>query len=398
MMLKNLINFEKNEKNSNNKMFHTLLFKEQFKYLKTTHPYHLVEYGFQIVYVILTSENLIILIVLVSMVGWRFLFSIIKQPSSFKQKLADQYIIFLVSVLSHETIPTRFIIFTLTLGSFLGRKFVWIWSVPFPNSLWLIIFSPFLTFFVSFVLMYGYFILSVAYPSVFGKFLISFLELNASKHALFLIGLKKKPSLSKNKIQVKRSRKWYYSTTTALAVVGPYEAYAEIKKITMTDNLSKSAIEELGKLLDNAVGINTDIAYQILDKCAEDISLCNYYVLELAKSPDNRNLALNTFAHVKGEVKAKFSYSTSGSLLEKSFNTGNPTESIETTVADSNSVSKVSDGFNFQVEGEISASSDTKISLQKGKTALLKSKKVINRVGLPLMGLGVGTHLLANIK
>ena len=30
------------KKNSSNKMFHTLLFKKQFKYLKTTHFYHLI--------------------------------------------------------------------------------------------------------------------------------------------------------------------------------------------------------------------------------------------------------------------------------------------------------------------------------------------------------------------
>jgi hypothetical protein len=29
--------------NTNSKVFHTLLFKEQFKYLKTTHSYHLVD-------------------------------------------------------------------------------------------------------------------------------------------------------------------------------------------------------------------------------------------------------------------------------------------------------------------------------------------------------------------
>jgi hypothetical protein len=37
-------NFYKWKKsNTNSKVFHTLLFKEQFKYLKTTHSYHLVD-------------------------------------------------------------------------------------------------------------------------------------------------------------------------------------------------------------------------------------------------------------------------------------------------------------------------------------------------------------------
>ena len=38
----NFIFFCKNFK-KNNKVLHTLLFKEQFKYLKTTHSYHLVD-------------------------------------------------------------------------------------------------------------------------------------------------------------------------------------------------------------------------------------------------------------------------------------------------------------------------------------------------------------------
>ena len=35
--------FNKNKKNLNNKVIYTLLYKEQFKYLKTTHSYHLVD-------------------------------------------------------------------------------------------------------------------------------------------------------------------------------------------------------------------------------------------------------------------------------------------------------------------------------------------------------------------
>jgi cytochrome c oxidase subunit 3 len=44
-MLSEMINFYKQriEKNTNNKLVSSLLFKEQFKYLKTTHSYHLVD-------------------------------------------------------------------------------------------------------------------------------------------------------------------------------------------------------------------------------------------------------------------------------------------------------------------------------------------------------------------
>jgi heme/copper-type cytochrome/quinol oxidase subunit 3 len=43
-MLKFILSiFKWNKKNTNNKVIHTLLFKEQFKYLKTAHSYHLVD-------------------------------------------------------------------------------------------------------------------------------------------------------------------------------------------------------------------------------------------------------------------------------------------------------------------------------------------------------------------
>ena len=37
------ITFNKNKKNINDKVIYTLFYKEQFKYLKTTHSYHLVD-------------------------------------------------------------------------------------------------------------------------------------------------------------------------------------------------------------------------------------------------------------------------------------------------------------------------------------------------------------------
>ena len=57
----------------------------------------------------------------------------------------------------------------------------------------------------------------------FCRFLISFLEKNATKEILAVIGLKKPPSLSK-KSQGKR----YYTTTTPSA--GEYTMYVELKK------------------------------------------------------------------------------------------------------------------------------------------------------------------------
>jgi cytochrome c oxidase subunit 3 len=44
VMFKSILSFfKRNKKNTNSKVTHTLLFKEQFKYFKTTHAYHLVD-------------------------------------------------------------------------------------------------------------------------------------------------------------------------------------------------------------------------------------------------------------------------------------------------------------------------------------------------------------------
>jgi hypothetical protein len=50
---------------------------------------------------------------------------------------------------------------------------------------------------------------------------------------------------------------------------------------------------QVGHALDNAVGVSPEQAFEILNKCAEDQSLCSYYISELAKSPDIRNRLIN---------------------------------------------------------------------------------------------------------
>ena len=157
-------------------------------------------YQFQTIPEIFTTEMFICLIALFSLgslVGWHFIFSIIKQPSSFKQKLADCYIIFLVSILNHTTIPKRFIIFTSYLGLFLARKSEWVWSFSTPIFCLILFGCSMLTFFISFILVYGFFVLSLRFPGVFGRFLINFLEKNANKDMLKIIGLEKRPRFSK---------------------------------------------------------------------------------------------------------------------------------------------------------------------------------------------------------
>jgi hypothetical protein len=130
-----------------------------------------------------------------NIIGWPLIFSIIKQPSSLKQKLADKYIIFLVGILNHEKVPNGFIYFTVILGAFLGRRLIEFLPILYPNSLLVGFLSPFLFFYLSFIIVYGYFILCVKYPKIFGKYLINFFEKNASQEILKLIGLKKKTHL-----------------------------------------------------------------------------------------------------------------------------------------------------------------------------------------------------------
>lgn len=132
-----------------------------------------------------------------SIIGWRFIFSIIKKPSSLKQVLANQYIFFLVSILNHTKVPTRFIMFTLTLGLFLGRQLIRLYKIPYPQLFVVLSICPFLTFFICYILLYGYFLLSLQYPAVFGRYLIDFFEINASKEVLSLIGLEKRSSNKK---------------------------------------------------------------------------------------------------------------------------------------------------------------------------------------------------------
>lgn len=148
---------------------------------------------------------IITLFVLGNIIGWPFIFSIIKQPYTLKQKLANEYIILLVSVLNHGRLPTKFIFFTFTLGMFLGRRLILLLSVPYPNSILIIFFFPFLFFYLSFISIYGYFVLCVKYPKIFGKFLINFFEKNANKEILRLIQpCKKESPINKKKLAFKK--------------------------------------------------------------------------------------------------------------------------------------------------------------------------------------------------
>jgi len=269
---------------------------------------------------------LITLFVLGSIIGWRFIFSIIKQPSSLKQKLANGYIILLVSVLNHKELPTRFIFFTTILGAFLGRRLIWFLSIPYPKSLLVIFFFPFLFFYLSFILVYGYFVLCVKYPKIFGKFLINFFEKNASKEVLRLIDPgekelsinKKKRAFKKrnayNKIKKRKLKKLNFKKrkySTTRKVSGIYEVYASVKTAAWPGYLvyNKVQVIEVGKALDKAAGISSKESFNILDKCTVNQELCSFYITELAKSPETRNLATDIYSTIKADAKVEVSWS-----------------------------------------------------------------------------------------
>ena len=108
-----------------------------------------------------------------------------------------------------------------------------------------IFFFPFLFFYLSFILVYGYFVLCVNYPKTFGKSLINFFEKNATKEVLRLIDpMGKKLSINKKKSAFKKQnaynkrrknnlkklnfkKRGYF--TTRKVDNGIYEVYASIK-------------------------------------------------------------------------------------------------------------------------------------------------------------------------
>lgn len=162
---------------------------------------------------------------LIHIIGLKNMKAVANNPSSFKRMLANQYIVFLVSVRNTAVIPDTFVLFNLVLGSFVGRQIVVNWNIPYPNSIIVIISFSVATFLTIFTLVYGVFILALAYPEKYGEILVTWLKNNASDNALSFIGLDKHTSMKRKNlfkqryysIKKKRSRrnrtKRRYSTT-----------------------------------------------------------------------------------------------------------------------------------------------------------------------------------------
>ena len=134
---------------------------------------------------------------LFSIIGLKLVFSIIKNPKTLKPHIANSYIIFLVSVMNQEKVPTRFLTFTLAFGLLISRKVIFYFNTSYLNSFFLIIIFPILSFLMWFLLLYGYFYFSFLYPKFLGKKLIDFLETHANSQMLKNLGLKKKNHDSK---------------------------------------------------------------------------------------------------------------------------------------------------------------------------------------------------------
>jgi len=279
--------------------------------------------NFQNFYKIFQHEMFIYIItlgVLGTIIGWSFIFSVIKQPSNLKKRLANEYIVFLVSILNHGVVPDRFLFFNATLGAFLGRKLVLFASIKYPISLFVILFFPILFCFFMFILLQGYFILSVLLPKTFGKYLISFFENNASNEMLLLVGLKKKKIKTKKNFSLKKKhnikkrpkiKKRSYSTTSKLDD-GHLEVYAKIKAGAMyygsriSDGYTRNLIIQLAKVLDKAPDVNPEKGYEILDKCIQNPSLCKDYQ-QIYNNP-SRNLASSEIGAIKRTYSARGSF------------------------------------------------------------------------------------------
>jgi hypothetical protein len=171
-----------------------------------------------------------------------------------------------------------------------------------------------------FILVYGYFVLSVIYPKTFGKYLICYLEHYANKDILRLIEQNSpttQPTNKKNSTFKRKTRYPYYNKKrknnlkkinlkkrgyfTTRKLNGIYETYASIKTAAWSVYMvvEKIGLCEVGKALDKAVGISSAEAFKILDVCSATPHLCSFYVAELAKTPDSRNLATDAFSIIK---------------------------------------------------------------------------------------------------
>ena len=332
----------------------------------------------------------LLVIALGSIIGWKFVWSIVKSPRRLKRELADRYIIFITSILNHTTVPTRFILFSLSLGMLLARSVIKFWSVPYPYWVFCLIVFPVGMYVVLFVLLTGYFLLCEKYPNVFGKFLIEFCEKNGSPEALDIVGLKSrvKPKPPTAKTVSKRN----YSTTRVLSVepdpMGYYQILAELRATSLEEKKEKGALVDVGVALDKATGVSNAAGLQILEDCTGNCDLCSLYVAELAKDPNYSNLAFNKFTTVKTSVNLNLGY-----RIPPSTETWQDhIDQKELEAGDSSSKEK--SGLYGSVNVNVDISSEK--TLQQITDSAKKSAKTVGKVSGSLVGITLALKALSN--
>ena len=92
--------------------------------------------------------------------------------------------------------------------------------------------------------------------------------------------------------------------------IGFYENMAFIKTIdvydnkTILDKINKDKdVQQVGRYLDQVSGVSHTDSCEILDRCVKDHSLCSFYIGELAKTPETRNLSLYAFSQITAELE-----------------------------------------------------------------------------------------------
>jgi hypothetical protein len=147
--------------------------------------------------------------------------------------------------------------------------------------------------------------------------------------------------------------------------------------------IDKLKVKEVGKALDNTVGVSSSEAFDILDKCSANPEVCSFYITELAKSPDIRNLAQDVFSKMKGEIYAELSMSQKEGLEFKA--------GVKAPIENPDLAQVLSDVTKAKAKfGKVVTDSSAEV-LSKGKNALVYGTAKAGLIAVP------ATLALANV-
>ena len=101
-----------------------------------------------------------------------------------------------------------------------------------------------------------------------------------------------------------------YSTTNKKYAMEFFETY--VHTVTSLwpykDLIHRLKVLEVGIALDKATGISQSQGFEVLNECLKDKNVCSYYVSEIAKSPDLRNLTTKVVADIKSSTEITLTY------------------------------------------------------------------------------------------